>query len=464
MDSTGEVETAYNISQCTITPCLYYTLVCLCVGRYRFWFMDMKILISTFGTRGDVQPYLALAVGLQNAGHHVTLATSYNYTPWIQAYGMKTHPVPFSMAEYLQTPKAQAILKSKNLIRQIGLLWDIMRQSAAAQETVWAAIQDADFVIQSPSSSGALEAVSQRNIPAAFAAPLPFAPTRAFPSFFMGARRFTFGEGYNFFTHKLMHDVLWRAMGGPVTNPLRKRLGLRPWKSFGQVLDHSRSVDIPWLYGFSPHVIPKPADWDENQYVTGYWFLEPPPGWQPPAVLTQFLNSGPPPVYVGFGSMNHEDPESQTHLALRALELSGQRGVLVTGWGGLTRQAPPPHVFFAVDIPHAWLFPRMAAVVHHGGAGTTGAGLRAGIPSIVTPFAPNDQWAWAERVAKLGVGPSVPCIQKLTAKQLAQAIQTAVSDAALRARAATLGEKIRAEDGLSRAVEIIEHAERPHRW
>jgi UDP:flavonoid glycosyltransferase YjiC (YdhE family) len=219
---------------------------------------------------------------------------------------------------------------------------------------------------------------------------------------------------------------------------------------------HGRTAGTPWLCGFSTHVLPKPADWDEHQHVTGYWFLDEQPGWQPPEELKRFLDSGPPPVYIGFGSMAHEDPERQTHLALRALELSGQRGVLLTGWGGLTRQAMPSNVLVVEDVPHAWLFPRMAAVVHHGGAGTTAEGLRAGVPNIITAFAPNDQPAWADRVVKLGVGPRVPGIKGLTAEKLAKAIRMAVNDPTMRARAAALGEKIRAENGIARAVEVIE--------
>jgi UDP:flavonoid glycosyltransferase YjiC (YdhE family) len=245
-------------------------------------------------------------------------------------------------------------------------------------------------------------------------------------------------------------------MGGPITNPLRKRLGLPARRSYGEVLAESRRACVPWLYGFSTHVIPKPADWDEQQHITGYWFMEAPPDWQAPETLVRFLESGPPPLYIGFGSMAHEDAERQTRLALRALELSGQRGVLLTGWGGLTRQATPPSVFVVDDVPHAWLFPRMRAVVHHGGAGTTAEGLRAGVPSVITAFAPNDQPAWADRVVKLGVGPRVPGIKGLTAENLAEAIRAAASDSAMQACAAALGEKIRADDGLARAVDIIE--------
>jgi UDP:flavonoid glycosyltransferase YjiC (YdhE family) len=148
------------------------------------------------------------------------------------------------------------------------------------------------------------------------------------------------------------------------------------------------------------------------------------------------------------------DGEEKTRLVLRALEISGQRGIVLTGWGGLARLAAPPGVLFVDNVPHDWLFPRMAAVMHHGGAGSTGAGLRAGVPSIVTAFT-GDQCAWAEQVVKLGVGPRAPEIKRLTAESLAQAIDTAVNDSSLRARAAALGEKIRAEDGVTRAVEII---------
>jgi UDP:flavonoid glycosyltransferase YjiC (YdhE family) len=171
--------------------------------------------------------------------------------------------------------------------------------------------------------------------------------------------------------------------------------------------------------------------------------------------LLHFLENGSPPVYVGFGSMSHENPERQTRLALKALELSGQRGVLLTGWGGITSISAPPNIFFADNIPHAWLFPRMAAIVHHGGAGTTSAALRAGVPSIITPFG-GDQSAWADLVVKLGVGLRAPSIKQLTAEKLSEAIQTAMSDSTMRASSAVLGEKIRAENGIARAEEVIE--------
>jgi UDP:flavonoid glycosyltransferase YjiC (YdhE family) len=416
----------------------------------------VNILISTFGVRGDVQPYLALAVGLQRAGHRVTLATSQNFSAWIESYGVHTHPTSFNFQEAMQRPEAQAVVQGKNFARQMRLLREAMSQSPEAQDSVWAAIQEADLVIQSPTGTGALEAASRRGIPVAFASPVPFTPTRAFPSFNMASLRLSLGGRYNLVTHKLAQRMMWNVMGGPMTTHLRTELRLRPWRSYGEMLAYARSIGAPWLYGFSAHVLPRPADWDETQHVTGYWFLDAPPDWSPDPDLLRFLDSGPPPIYIGFGSMSFMDPAGQTQLALRALELSGQRGVVLTSSDNLARQAAPPNVLVVDNVPHSWLFPRMAAVVHHGGAGTTGAGLRAGVPSVITPHAPNDQPAWAERVAALGVGLRLPGFRQLTAEKLAEAIQVAVTDNALRARAAALGEKIRAEDGIARAVEIVE--------
>jgi sterol 3beta-glucosyltransferase len=307
----------------------------------------MKILISTFGVRGDVQPYLALAVGLQAAGHRVTLATSQNFTAWIESYGVHAHPTSFNFQEAMQQPEAQAIVQGKNFPRQLRLLREAMNQSPAAQESAWAAIQEADLVVQSPTGVGALEAASQRGIPVAFASPVPFTPTRAFPSFNMASLRFSLGGRYNLLTHKLAQRMMWNVMGSPMSAHLRTKLGLQPWRSYNELLAYARSVAAPWLYGFSAHVLPKPADWDETQHVTGYWFLDAPPGWAPDPDLLRFLESGPPPVYIGFGSMSFMDPEGQTQLALRALELSGQRGVVLTSSHNRARQAAPPSVFWS---------------------------------------------------------------------------------------------------------------------
>jgi sterol 3beta-glucosyltransferase len=412
----------------------------------------MNIVITSFGVRGDVQPYLALAVGLQRSGHRVTLATSRDFSEWIESCGVTAHPTPHSMFALMRRPETRAVLTGRNPLRQMRLFRETMRQVAASGEVLWAAMQAADFVIQSPTSTGALEAAHARGVPVALASPLPFAATRAYPSFFLGPLQRSLGKRYNGLTHALTHRMLWSLMGAPLTNPLRKKLGLKPWRSFTGVMAQARRLGAPMLYGYSAYVVPRPEDWDETQHITGYWFLDPPADWQPPPDLLRFLDAGPPPVYVGFGSMGDVMPAGVTQKVLAALKTAGQRAVVLVGREGPHRQE---NILFVDDVPHAWLFPQMAAVAHHGGAGTTAAGLRAGVPSIVMPLA-GDQHAWAGRVTALGVGLRHASLSSLTADGLAQAIDAAVNDQGMRARAAALGEKIRAEDGVAQAVDIIE--------
>jgi sterol 3beta-glucosyltransferase len=198
-----------------------------------------------------------------------------------------------------------------------------------------------------------------------------------------------------------------------------------------------------------------PPDWDGRSVATGYWFLDRPDDWQPPHELVEFLERDAPPVYVGFGSMPSEDAVVKTRLILEALQLSGQRGVVATGWGGLSANDLPEYVHALETAPHNWLFPRMAAVVHHGGAGTTAAGLRAGVPTVICPFF-GDQPFWGRRVASLGVGPQ-PIAQKgLSAEKLADALLTVIGNKTMKERAAALGATIRSEDGIGRAVALIE--------
>jgi sterol 3beta-glucosyltransferase len=419
----------------------------------------MKIVILTVGTRGDVQPFLALAVGLQQAGHRVTLVAPDNFVDWIRSQGVSAHPVSYNAQEFGRRPEVRAVMKSGNLIRAYRIMREFMDTSMSdALNEFWQAAQEADFVVQTPSGHGVVEVASQRGIPMAFAYLQPFAPTRAFPSFFgsaLGLLRLPLGGGYNYLTHQLTDHLVWLVYGDSLNKWRAKHWGLPPWRSLSEMRRARRSFETPWLFGYSPSVLPKPPDWDETYHVTGYWFLDSRSDWQPSTDLLRFLENGPPPIYVGFGSMSDDNPEHLTRLTLRALELTGQRGILATGWGGIKELTTSANVFYLDQAPHDWLFSRMAAVVHHGGAGTTGAGLRAGVPSIITPFA-LDQYAWADIVVKSDVGPRAGAAKKLTAEKLAHAIDAAVNNASLRARAATLGEKIRAENGITQAVEIIE--------
>jgi len=182
-------------------------------------------------------------------------------------------------------------------------------------------------------------------------------------------------------------------------------------------------------------------------------------GWQPPSALIDFLQSGSPPVYIGFGSMSNRNPEQTADLIIQALMRTKQRAILLSGWSGLHKSNIPDSIFMIDSVPHSWLFPRVAAVVHHGGASTTAAGLRAGVPSIVIPFF-GDQPFWGQRIADLGVGAKPIPRQKLTVERLANAIQEVVTNEGIRLRAATLGKQIQTEDGIASAVEIIGQLEK----
>jgi sterol 3beta-glucosyltransferase len=325
------------------------------------------------------------------------------------------------------------------------------------------ASQDADFLLQAGVAHGGVEIAELLGIPMAFSYLHPYTPTSVFPSVWVPSRA-SLGGAYNRLTQRLALRLMWGTYGPPLNRWRAERFGLPPWRSHAQMLSYRRSPATPNLLGYSPALLPKPADWDATHHVTGFWYLDPPPDWQAPPELQQFLDSGPPPVYVGFGSMHGKDPQRLTREVLRALEISGQRGLLLgTGGGGLARQAAPPGVMYIDEVPHAWLFPRMAAVVHHGGAGTTANVVRAGVPGIIAPRI-LDQFTWADRVQKLGIGLRVSEMSKLTAEQLAPAIRAAANDSAMRARAAAFGGQVEAENGIARAVGLIEdHAAQFHK-
>jgi len=416
--------------------------------------MTMNITILTQGSRGDVQPYVALGIGLRNAGYHVRMPAPEVFRHLISDAGLEFIPNHgFDPQDFIRTPAIQASARQGG---QLQVLVSLLRNAGPLLEGMldeyWRTSAGADALIASTLVFGVPDCAEKRGIPL-INAPIHalLAPTTAFPSAFLapwGARENIFA---NPITHRLVQVAFW-FMFRPALNRWRLKMGLSPISNYFQWLQARNS---PTLYGFSPSVLPIPNDWPLNHHVTGYWFLEEPPGWQPPPALISFLESGPPPVYVGFGSMDAQDPARMTSLVVNALAASGQRGVLASGWGGLHAESLPETIFPIRDIPHSWLFHKMAALVHHGGMGTTAAGLRSGIPSIILPVA-GDQPFWADRAQRLGVGIRSSGYFKITAERLTADIARAVGDITLRGNAAALGETIRAERGVQRAVELIQ--------
>jgi sterol 3beta-glucosyltransferase len=414
----------------------------------------MRIVILTAGSRGDVQPYVGLGVGLQRAGHQVCLPAPETFRSLITQAGLKFVPVKgLNPQELLHLPEVQALVrKAGRPAAMLAMLRIGRRYLAELLDEYWCSSEGADLLVASTTAFCALDCVEKRGIRYIYAPQQPLEPTRAFPSPFLAPWGVRLDTALNRLTYYLLQFILWQVFRAAINN-WRRQMSLSPHSALGYMRQLRAQVT---LCGFSPLVLPVPTDWPPHHHVTGYWFLDEPSGWQPPADLMQFLESGRPPVYVGFGSLGEDDPTRMTRVVLEALELSGQRSVLLSGWSGLGNIPLPKTVYRLDSIPHSWLFPKMAAVVHHGGMGTTAAALRAGVPSVIIPLG-GDQPFWAERVKQLGVGVRCVPFSKVTAEQLAAALDKATTDTALRQQASALGEKIRAEDGVGRAVALIQN-------
>lgn len=392
----------------------------------------MKMTILTVGTRGDVQPYLALAVALQARGHQVRLATSDNFASWVQEWGVEFFGLRANFQTLIESEEGRRALSnplsSGRFIRQT-----VAPMFTEMLEDTWAAAQGAEALIYHPKVFSGASLAERLGLPAVLAATVPVVtPTGAFA--LPGLFNRSLGAWLNRATYGL--TALSLAPFNGVLAHWRQKIGLPASATRGGLRD-AGTRKLPVIYAYSPLVVPPPRDWDTGNAVLGYWNL-PPKSFTPAPDLERFLAEGPPPVYVGFGSMAGLDPAKTTHTVLEALNLAGLRGVLATGWGGLRAEGIPESVYALESVPHEWLFPRMSAVAHHGGAGTTAAGLMAGRPTVVCPFS-ADQPFWGRVVHRLGVG-TTPVLQKtLRSDQLAASLRQATQDTVMRQRAESLG-------------------------
>jgi sterol 3beta-glucosyltransferase len=419
----------------------------------------MRIAIIAMGSRGDVQPYIALGKGLKAAGNVVRLVTHENFEVLVSSYGLEFFAVKGNVQEFMETPEMRALLEKGNFLA-INAHASKASQRAAVDwaEGSLAACQGMDLLIVGVGGLFLSLALAEKfKLPLLQAYIFPFTPTTAFPAVLFPQSISQLGGYVNWLSHHLFRQIMWQGSRKGDGLGRKQVLGL-PTAPFWGPYNSKHFQRYPILYGLSPSVIPKPSDWG-NSHITGYWFLDEAADWTPPAALLNFLQSGSPPVYIGFGSMRSRNPEETADIVLQAIALTGQRAILQSGWGGLSKSDLPDRVFMVDSISHSWLFPRMAAVVHHGGAGTTAAGLRAGAPSIVIPFF-GDQPFWGQRIAELGVGPKPIPRKQLTSQGLAEEIHRVMTDKSMRQRAADLGVKIQAEDGVANAVAIIQELEK----
>jgi sterol 3beta-glucosyltransferase len=416
----------------------------------------MRVLISTFGTRGDIQPAIALGQGLLARGHAAAVCTAEGYRPFIEEHG-----VPYAFM------RNDALELTQEALPHIAGLGSAVRTGRRMQQALRRSLDDEwraaesfqpDLIVYHPKMLGSLHIAEKLDIPAVLTLPLPFyTPTADFPVPFLA--RFALGGRLNRLTYQFQRlaPVLY---GGLVNDFRRRTLGLLPRGRFADPLQRADGSPVPILYAFSRHVLPVPQDYPPHVHVTGSWFLVRPTAWAPAPELVRFLAAGPPPVYVGFGSMVGASAATRATLVLAALARTGQRGILASGWGGLQVADLPDTVSMVESVPHDWLFPQVAAVVHHGGAGTTAAGLRAGKPTLICPFL-GDQPFWGKVVHRLGAGPAPLPLAKLTADQLATGMSQLIANPSYREQAAAIGERIRAEDGVGRAIALLTELSAP---
>jgi UDP:flavonoid glycosyltransferase YjiC (YdhE family) len=409
-----------------------------------------------FGTRGDVQPAVALGKALKAEGHSVRILAGANFTNWIKRHGLEGVASKIDIQAVMESDLGRDwIEKGSNPIMQMRIIKKLSDRTGWQSMTdAWTACRDADVIFSSFTSDiYALSIAEKLGVPH-ISMPLQPAlyPTRSGAAT-MNAPLPDRKSIINYlFGRFFLEPANWRLAGKMLNRFRREVLSLQP-QTPAQYLAAKRRLLT--LQAYSRHIVPHAEDWPSTIRTTGYWFLEEQNDWEPPRDLTEFLDAGEPPVCIGFGSMIGRNPDQVTRTVIDAVRESGRRAVLLSGWAGFGDATLGDSIFRLEAAPHEWLYPRVAAAVHHGGAGSTAASLRAGVTTMIVPHL-GDQPFWGRRVYALGAGPKPISRNKLTVSALAAAIGTATTNQSLKRRAEDLGAKIRAEDGIGRAVEMIE--------
>jgi sterol 3beta-glucosyltransferase len=409
----------------------------------------MKITILTYGSRGDVQPFLPLAVRLIEGGHSVKLAAPLRFKDFVEEQEIDFVPLsgdPEDLSRRLNNAGHNFVKLLRELMNHaIEIGADIWRQTEEA-------CKDADLILHTFTHAvGAHTLAREKKIPDVHIQTFPiFSATGDYPNVTMPDLR---SRTLNRLTHKLSAKITWWSSRTGFER-VRRRVGLPKRKLYWPFDNDPLRPPTPILCAWSPSVLPPSSDWPLNVHITGYYFFSSDNPYQPPAELHSFLAGGEAPICVTFGSMIHRDKERIDRLVREALKKTGNRGIMLSGWSRIIE--PSSNDFLYVEAaPHDWLLPRCKMVIHHGGAGTTAAGLRAGIPNIVVPFM-ADQPFWGRRVHAIGAGPKPIPVKKLSAEKLTRAILAAENES-LRTRAQTIGQQIKNEDGISETVEWIEN-------
>lgn len=428
---------------------------------------NMHFTFLTVGSRGDVQPYIALARGLQKEGHRVRIATHAEFGKWIESFSIEFCEIGGDPAELMKiciengTFTLAFVRESVTKFR--GWLDDLLL-------SCWHACQGTDVIIESPSAIAGIHIAEALRIPYYRAFTMPWTRTRSYPhAFAVPSRRA--GGNYNYMSYVIFDQVFWRASAGQINAWRKKCLRLMPTN-----MDKLEQHKIPFLYNFSPSLVPKPLDWSDWIHVCGFWFLDNADEtgssqiWQAPKELIDFIAKAKEDqkkiVYIGWGSIVIADADAVLQTVIEAVRKSDVCAIISRGWSDRLQESKDPatkveeagddvwrNIFTIQSVPHDWLFPQMDAACHHGGSGTLGASLRAGIPTIVRPFF-GDQFFWASQVESLQIGVSV-ANKPFTVDTFANALRLCTTDVRMKRNARTLADSIAKEKGVANAIRAI---------
>ena len=406
----------------------------------------MRVALFALGTHGDVRPMAALATALRRDGHEVRIAAQPRFTAMLAALGLDTVEIAGNMQDVTDL-SAVPVVQGKfvipfgapDLIEQMARTW--------AEEGM-ATVEGADLIVSIAAATPLSAAIAEATgLPMAVAHPHPGGLVRQIPMSTI--------PGWNAFLMATHPFSWWHSFDKGVNTHVRPRLGLRksPWYGPDYALRRRR---VPKLFAFSPALVPPRPNVPDFARLTGFWTLDTRQGWEPPAALVDFLEAGPPPVYVGFGSMPDPRPDLTAELIVEAIRPTKHRAIVAAGWSGTTDiggELGGDRLLALDEAPHDWLFPRMHTAVHHCGAGTVAAAVRAGIPSVPVPFW-ADQFLWSWALYRAGAASRPTRRPTLTADRLTAAI-TRADESGTRDAAAALGERVRTEDGTAAAVEAL---------
>ncbi|CAN6209965.1 unnamed protein product [Urochloa humidicola] len=411
----------------------------------------MQIVMLIVGTRGDVQPFIAIGKRLQDYGHRVRLATHANFKDFVMTTGLEFYPLggdPKVLAGYMVKNKGFLPATPSEIPIQRKQIRDIIFSllPACKDPDIDTGVSfSADAIIANPAAYGHVHVAEALNIPIHIIFTMPWTPTCEFPHPFSRVKQ---SAGYRL-SYQIVDSFVWLGIRDMINDLRKRKLKLRPVTYLSGT--HAYSNDIPHAYIWSPYLVPKPKDWGPKIDVVGFCFLDLASNFEPPEPLLRWLESGDKPIYIGFGSLPIPEPDKLTKIIVEALEITGQRGIINKGWGGLGNLEEPKEFVYVLDnVPHDWLFLQCKAVVHHGGAGTTAAGLKAACPTTIIPFF-GDQFFWGSMVHARRLGaPPVP-VEQLQLHSLVDAIKFMI-DPKVKERAVELAKAIESEDGVDGAV------------